>query len=355
MRPRPPSDKPGEVLEQAVEDGVFPGCVAAAGSSSTLHFVIAAGSLDQTRESPVTPDTIYDLASLTKVIATTCTSLALHGQGRLDLDLPVRELVGDFETDEKRGITLRHLMAHASGLPAWKKLHGLGLSRAELVEEVIATPLQVAPGTRAIYSDLGAILWGECLARLTGWPLATLAWQEVFEPLSMRETLYRPPASLKTRIAPTEFDETYRGRLVHGEVHDENAHALGGVAGHAGLFSTAGDLARLARELLRGLQGGSSLFPAASIRLFTRRAGLVEGSSRALGWDTPSGRSSAGDLFSRSSFGHTGFTGTSIWIDPDADLFAILLSNRVHPTRANRKISGLRRRFHDAAYRQYGS
>jgi CubicO group peptidase (beta-lactamase class C family) len=209
-------------------------------------------------------------------------------------------------------------------------------------------PLDYAPRSKTVYSDLGILLLGEVLERVTGKGLEDLANEEVLGPLGMSDTRYRPPASLRSRIAPTEVDP-WRGRLVHGEVHDENAFGLGGVAPHAGLFSTARDLAAFAQMMLNGgAFGGHRLLKPETIALFTRRADRVPGSSRALGWDTPSPPSSAGALFSASSYGHTGFTGTSLWIDPERELFAILLTNRVHPTRENPKITELRPAFHDA-------
>jgi CubicO group peptidase (beta-lactamase class C family) len=209
-------------------------------------------------------------------------------------------------------------------------------------------PLDYPPRSKMVYSDLGILLLGEILERVTGRDLEELARTEVLDPLGMDDAMYRPPDSLRSRIAPTEVD-SWRGRLVHGEVHDENAFGLGGVAPHAGLFSTARDLGAFAQMMLNGgTYRGRRLLRPETIALFTRRANLVPGSSRALGWDTPSKPSSAGELFSASSYGHTGFTGTSLWIDPERELFAILLTNRVHPTRENSKITALRPEFHDA-------
>ncbi len=223
--------------------------------------------------------------------------------------------------------------------------------------------LDYEPGTKMVYTDLGLILLGNVLERLGGAPLEELARRRVFEPLRMSNTLYRPPLTLRPRIAPTERD-AWRGRVLVGEVHDENAFALEGVAPHAGLFSTAGDLARFAQMLLNGgVLDGQRIVSEQTVGLFTRRAGQ-KGSTRALGWDTPTdetgersstpgqpGYSTAGSLFSARSFGHTGFTGTSMWMDPERDLFVILLTNRVHPTRENRAISRVRPRVADAVVR----
>ncbi len=340
------------ILRKAIEDGAFPGCVASYGSLNSNFTLEAQGFLEQEKKSEVTQNTIYDLASLTKVIATTGLAMVLHSEGRFETQQPVDTWIKEFQSEDKQSIELRHLLAHASGLPAWKKLWGSKKSREELIQVVIHTPLENPPATRTRYSDLGAILLGECLTQIGQTPLATLAWEKVFAPLDMRETYFRPPPREFFRVAPTEFDKPYRNKLIQGEVHDENAHALGGVAGHAGLFSTALDLSLFAQEILKSFRGQSPLIRKSTMELFSKRAGIIPRSSRALGWDTPSGRSSAGNLFSRThSIGHTGFTGTSIWIDYDKEIFGILLTNRVHPTRANRKISQVRRDFYDAVYK----
>jgi CubicO group peptidase (beta-lactamase class C family) len=211
---------------------------------------------------------------------------------------------------------------------------------------VLATPLEAPPGTRAAYSDLGAIILGQAIERLYSASLAQLAARRIFHPLGMSGTRFLPPRSWLARIAPTEHD-SWRGRLVHGEVHDENAAFLGGVSGHAGLFGSAKDLLRFGEWLLgryRGDPAGSHepVVTAATVRRFTTRQDLVAGSSRALGWDTPSLGGSAGTRLAPASFGHTGFTGTSIWIDPTRELVVVLLSNRVHPSRDNPRLAPLR-------------
>ncbi len=341
------------VLGEAVRDGAFPGAVAAAGTTTRDARFLSAGVLGESLPAPAGPDTVYDLASLTKIVSATATAMCLARDGRLEITAPVRRYVPAFRGDGRDDVTVEHLLTHASGLPAWKPLHDsidpAMPYRERVIAAILATPLESPPGTRAVYSDLGAIVLGECLVMAGGKPLATLAWERVFGPLAMRETLYRPPATWRHRTAPTEVDRSWRRRLVHGEVHDENAFAMGGVSAHAGAFSTARDMARFAAEVIDGRRGRSVLFPREVTRTFTTRRGIVAGSSRALGWDTRSERgSSSGHHFSAGSFGHTGFTGTSIWIDPERELFAVLLSNRVHPTRENRKISAVRVRFHDA-------
>ncbi len=349
-----------EVLRKALASRIAPGASACAGGSRGILWYGAAGSLDYDGGPPVQSATLYDLASLTKVVATTSVVMRLVAAGRLRVEDPVRSFIPSFEGGGREEVTIEQLLTHSSGLPNWKPFFRSGKSPRETLEEVIDSPLTSAPGLVERYSDIGAILLGECAARAAGKPLAALSWELVFEPLAMRDTFFRPPPSELHRIAPTEVDREYRGRLVHGEVHDENAFALGGVAGHAGLFSTAEDLGRFAAEVLRSVRGeaGPRVFDPSIARRFATRRGLVAGSSRALGWDTrgdgadgsgPEGqRSSSGGKFSPGSFGHTGFTGTSIWIDPARDLFAVLLTNRVHPSRARDGMLDLRRDFHDA-------
>ena len=245
-------------------------------------------------------------------------------------------------------MTVEQLLLHTSGLPSWKPLYETCKSYRELLKAILETPLEAEPGSLYRYSDLGFILLGELAAKTGGKPLAALEEELVFRPLGMKNTLRNPPASRKKRIAPTELDKETK-EYIHGKVHDENARAGEGITGHAGLFSTSSDLSRLARELLLALKGKSRRLDRKVIENFIRCKNSPGGSSRALGWDTPSKKSSVGELASRNSFGHTGFTGTSIWIDPENDLYIILLSNRVHPTRQNRKISNVRRAFANEA------
>ena len=302
----------------------------------------------------VTPDTLYDIASLTKVVVTTTLAMILHERERLDLESPVSRYVPEFQGEGKDDVLVKDLLAHSGGLLWWtdlfRKFEGKSPEEAKrgYLSTIYQMPLDYPPRSKMVYSDLGVLLLGEILERVTGKNLEELAKEELLDPLEMHDAMYRPPASLRSRIAPTEVDP-WRGRLVHGEVHDENAFGLGGVAPHAGLFATARSLGAFAQMMLNGgAYGGRRLLKPETIELFTRRANLVTGSSRALGWDTPSQPSSSGTHFSASSYGHTGFTGTSLWIDPERELFAILLTNRVHPTRENPKIFELRPAFHDA-------
>jgi CubicO group peptidase (beta-lactamase class C family) len=262
--------------------------------------------------------------------------MMLVQEGKLDLDASVARYVPAFQGPGKERVTIRHLLTHSSGLPAWRPLYTEATTRATALALTDTTPLVRQPGDTFVYSDLGAIVLTQAVEAITGEPLDRFLEARVFAPLGMRATRFLPPKSWRSRIAPTENDTAFRHRMLRGEVHDENAGRLGRVSGHAGLFSTAPDLARFAEWLLQSDRSE-----------WTRRQNLPPGSSRALGWDTPSENSSAGTMLGPHTFGHTGFTGTSIWLDPDRDLFIILLTNRVHPTRANTKIFQVRRRVAD--------
>jgi CubicO group peptidase (beta-lactamase class C family) len=344
-----------DLVRRAIDEGATPGAVVLIARRGHIVVEEALGKMSYDEDAePVRRDTMYDLASLTKVIVTTTLSMILHERELLDLDSPVRDYLPEFDGGDKQIVLVKDLLAHSGGLLWWtdlyKKFEGQPLEDAKrgYLQTIYEMPLDYTPRSKTVYSDLGIFLMGEILERITGKALDVLAKEEIFEPLEMDETMFRPPESLRSRIAPTERDE-WRGRVVHGEVHDENAYGFGGVAPHAGLFSTARSLAPFVQMLLNGgAYDGRRLINGATIELFTTRAGLVADSSRALGWDTPSGRSSSGKFFSASSFGHTGFTGVSIWIDPERELFTILLTNRVHPTRENRKLYDVRAGFHDA-------
>lgn len=346
----------GALLEKAVAEGVTPGGVLLVARRGAIALEGAAGRLTWDDGAPaVTPSTIYDLASLTKVIATTTLMMRRVESGALDLDATAAAYLPELEGRPVGDATLRDLLAHSSGLPCCTELFrelGESLDRDEVrrryLEHIAASELEAGAHERAIYSDLGVLLVGEILERQSGRPLDVLVQEEVLGPLTLRDTGYLPDPALRHRIAPTEPDD-WRGRLPHGEVHDENTHALGGVAPHAGLFGTARDVATFAQAMLNGgVHSGRRIVNADTVALFTRRAELVPGSSRALGWDTPSDPSSAGRYFSARSYGHTGFTGTSLWIDPELELIVVLLTNRVHPSRENIAIRRLRPAIHDA-------
>ena len=331
-------------------DSAYPGAVVAVGRHGRLALLAAAGHYGVDDPRPVDPATIYDLASLTKVIGLTTACLLLVDEGKLDLEAPVRAYLPEFQGPGKDRVTIRHLLTHSSGLPAWRPLFKDAATRVAALALVDTTPLSLTPGDSFIYSDLGAITLAQVVERIAGEPLDTFLARRVFEPLDMTSTRYLPPQGWRLRIAPTERDTVFRRRMMHGEVHDENAGRLGGVSGHAGLFSNAPDLALFATWLLAARSGLArpGLTPhSETVVRFTTRQNLPPGSSRALGWDTPSQPSSAGTRLSEHAFGHTGFTGTSIWIDPEQDLFVILLTNRVHPTRANTRIMRVRPRVAD--------
>jgi CubicO group peptidase (beta-lactamase class C family)/beta-glucosidase-like glycosyl hydrolase len=346
------------IVEAAVLDGAAPGASFLVARRGQIVLEGAVGRTTYDGAAPrVSTDTIYDLASLTKVVVTTTLSMILVERGLLDLESPVASYVPEFRGEGKSRVLVKDLLAHSGGLLWWTELYKRfegkppDEARRGYLDAIYSMPLDYPPRSKTVYSDLGILLLGEILERITGKDLESMAREEILEPLGMEETTFRPGESLRGRIAPTENDP-WRGRVVHGEVHDENAYGLGGVAPHAGLFSTARSLGPFAQMMLNGgAYGGRRLLNPGTISLFTRRANLVPESSRALGWDTPSEPSSAGKLFSPSSYGHTGFTGTSIWLDPERELFAILLTNRVHPTRENRKIFDLRPAFHDAIQR----
>jgi CubicO group peptidase (beta-lactamase class C family) len=351
----PPAGRLAEVdhlLDSYQDRGAFPGGVVAVGNRSGLIHLHPFGRLSYAPDArSVKAGTLYDLASLTKVVATTTMAMILVDEGRLVLDRPVQDFLPGFQSPGKEMVKVRHLLTHSSGLDATAPLFQEVRGKADYVERIAAMDLGYPPGSRSVYSDLGVILLGEILEITAGQPLDAFVQERVFKPLGMKHTRFLPPVRLWPRIAPTENDP-WRGRMVQGEVHDENAFAMGGVAPHAGLFSTAGDLARFARMLLNGgVLEGHRIVSSETLELFTRRAGIPD-SDRALGWDTKSAEgSSAGTLFSSDSFGHTGFTGTSIWIDPERQLFVILLTNRVHPTRENNLIREVRPAVADAVVR----
>ena len=338
------------ILDRAVADSAFPGAVAVIGSHTGPMVTVTAGGPDWGSDYKTTISTIWDLASLTKVVGLTSAMMQLVEAGKIDLDAPAQRYLPDWTGVNKEQVTVRHLITHQSGLPAFKQYFKNNVSPDSTLRLFFTTPLDTLPGVRMVYSDIGAILLGKIVERVSGESLDRYLGRHVFGPLGMRDTQYKPPASLRYRIAPTEKDP-WRGRHLFGEVHDENAYALGQVSAHAGLFSTARDLERLAGAYLNGGAFGSGrLAKAETIRQFTTVNDSTF-SSRALGWDTPSENSSAGHFLARPAFGHTGFTGTSIWIAPQHDLYIILLTNRVNPTREHSKIGPVRIAVADAAMR----
>lgn len=340
-----------KVVEEAVAAKAFPGGVVAIGKDGALVHLQAFGRQSYDEGAPVVKtDTLYDLASLTKVIVTTTVAMILVDEGKLDMSKPVSAFLPEFRGGAKDKVTVWHLLTHSAGIDWWAPLFKELQGKDAYVKRIVGMDLVYEPGTKSLYSDLGVVLLGEILERVSGQSLDAFARERIFGPLGMRDATYKPGPDLVPRIAPTENDP-WRGRVLKGEVHDENAQALGGVAPHAGLFATAPDVARFAQMLLNGgVFENKRIVSRETLERFVKRAG-VPGSSRALGWDTPSDKSSAGDLLSRQSFGHTGFTGTSLWIDPERRMFVILLTNRVHPTRDNNAIRQVRRDAADAAAR----
>jgi CubicO group peptidase (beta-lactamase class C family) len=350
---------PLHILKRGVQERSFPGAVLALGHRRRLA-ILPVGNLSYADDSaPVAEDTIYDLASLTKVVATTTAAMILSDRHLLEIDRPIAAYLHDFALPfelatgplwaAREEVTVRHLLAHTSGLPAYEQFFLRARKKSHVIEEAMALPLEEPPGHKVVYSDVGFILLGEILERVARTPLGAFCRKEIFEPLGMASTCFNPPSDFHPRIAPTEQDDTFRHRLICGEVHDENAWVMGGVAGHAGLFGTAGDLAAFSQFMLDGGRFDErQLIRPETIQEFTRACPVREGFPRGLGWDKPSPPSSCGRYFAERSYGHLGYTGTSIWIDPEKQLFVVLLTNRVHPTRANQAIQQLRPAVHDA-------
>ncbi len=336
------------ILTQAIADRAFPACSLAVTYRGELVAHKALGRFTYDPPSlEVSTGSIFDLASLTKVVATTVMAMILYERGVLDLEAPVTAIIPEFASDDaRRGeITLRMLLAHSSGLPAYEKLFLRAMTRNELLRAALAMELTADPAARAEYSDIGFIVLGLALEQLADETLDTFCQREIFGPLAMAHTTFNPAKALSENIPPTADDQAFRHRIIQGEVQDENASVLGGVAGHAGLFSTAEDLARFAHAMLNG---GRPILRPDTVELFTRREAAPAGTSRALGWDTPSTPSQSGRYFSARSFGHLGYTGTSLWIDPEREASITLLTNRTWPDCQNQAIKQVRPAVHDA-------
>ncbi len=342
------------LLGCAIDQQVCPGASVAITHHGKLIALKAMGrftyDLDSTR---IKPETIYDLASLTKVVATTPACMLLYERGKFDLERPLVDLLPDFacagssKNDPRRTkVTLRMLLAHSSGLPAYVKLFETATNKEELIRQALQVPLTADPGTRAEYSDIGFILLGEALERMVGEPLDKFCKREIFDPLNLRRMTFCPPDDWRPLIPPTQESQPQRLRIIQGEVNDENASVMGGVAGHAGCFSTAFDVSVFAQCLLQGTEG-TLLFRPETVEVFTRREDFPPVTSRALGWDTPSQPSQSGKYFSARSYGHLGYTGTSLWIDPERRLSVTLLTNRTWPDRTSQAIKNFRPAFHD--------
>jgi serine-type D-Ala-D-Ala carboxypeptidase len=382
------------ILQEAIAQRTFPAASIAVTYRGSLVALKALGRFTYDAGAPpfsrplreggvfdfeVRPSTLFDLGSVTKVVATTTMAMLLYQRGLLDLDAPASAIVPEFLSDAKKDprrhdVTLRMLLAHSSGLPAHEKLFLKTHNRAELLHAAFTTRLSANPATRAEYSDIGFIILGIALERLADESLDRFCRREIFAPLAMASTTFNPPTEIRSTIPPTADERegtcgadtlvrempspqppssgsqhssrgTFRNRIIQGEVYDENASVLGGVAPHAGLFSTAADLARFAHAMLNA---GRPILRPETVVLFTRRESAPLGTSRALGWDKPSTSSQSGKYLSPQSFGHLGYTGTSLWIDPSRQLSITLLTNRTWPDCSNQAIKQIRPRFHDA-------
>lgn len=336
------------LLDKGLADSCYPGYVLLAAQAGEVFYFRSGGHFTYEADSPEMPkSTIFDMASCTKVVATTSAIMALYDEGKIALDDKVVEYLPEFGAKGKDQITIRDLLTHSSGLPAWSALWKNTENSDGVVKNLFDLELAYETGDKMVYSCMGFITLGKIAEKITGKPLNQFVAEKVYKPLKMKHTFFNPDEKYHSQIAPTEFDST-RGGVLVGKVHDENAYYLDGISGNAGLFSTAEDLAIFSQMMLnKGEYKGTRIFKASTVELFTKRANTVDGSSRCLGWDSPSGNSSSGHYFSANSYGHTGFTGTSIWIDPEKQMFGIFLTNRVHPTRMNRKMYKMRYKVYD--------
>ncbi len=339
-----------KIIQNGIKDTAYPGAVVLISKEGKILYEKAFGNFTYDKNSnPVKTTTMFDLASLTKVTATTNAAMICVDRGLFSLDDKVVKYIPEFGANGKDVVTIKNLMLHNAGLTAWKPFYKTNIKTAdELLKYIYNSELQYEPGTKTVYSDWGLITVGKIIERVTGQSLDEFCSKEIFKPLEMNHTMFNPPADLKNEIMPTEIDNYWRHRIIQGTVHDETSDMLGGVAGHAGLFSNADDLAKILRMLLqKGSYDGKLLIKPETVEMFIKRQSPK--SSRAIGWDTKTKEgSTAGTLFDLTSYGHTGFTGTSLWTDPTRRLFVIFLTNRVYPTRDNFKLFKIRGKLHDA-------
>jgi CubicO group peptidase (beta-lactamase class C family) len=337
-----------EVLRLAIEDHTFPCASVAITHNGDLVGLKALGRFTyEPQSTEAATASIFDIASVSKVVATTAMAMILYERGLLDLEVPVAAILPEFagEDPRRQDVTVHMLLAHSSGLPAYEKLFLRAKSRDELLQAASSTPLVAEPGSWAVYSDIGFILLGVALERIADESIDRFCQREIFGPLGMAHTAFNPAPAWKALIPPTANDTGFRGRIIQGEVQDENCSVMGGVAGHAGLFATAQDIALFAEAMLNGEH---QIVRPETLALFTSRQSTPAGTFRALGWDTPSSPSQSGRYFSGRSFGHLGYTGTSLWIDPARRLSITLLTNRTWPDCSSQKIKEMRPKFHDA-------
>lgn len=353
-----------ELLAAGVADEAFPGGACCVVTPERV-WKAQAGRFRYDDSSPeVSARTLWDMASVTKVMGTTTAAMLMHDDGLLPLDAPVPSLLPEFEGEGKDEVRVENLLLHDSGLPAYAQIVS-ATSKADALERVLTIPLRAKPGKETVYSCLGFVTLKTLVERLAKEPIDRLLERRAFGPLGMRSTRYNPPRRIQVQCTPTEPIEPWRrkvqderglGRVdevwTQGQVHDPIAFMVGGVSGNAGLFSDANDVARFLSFLLSKGASTTQIVCAATIEEWTSRKSKA--SSRGYGWDTISEESSAGSKFGPKSFGHTGFTGTSLWVDPEAGLAVGLLTNRVHPTAENMKLMPFRRRFHDAVWDAVG-
>lgn len=370
------ADPIAEKMQQGVGEGVFPGAVLLVShQGQTVHHSAYGSACVLPNREPATVGTIYDLASLTKPLATVTAAAFLVADGRLGLDDPLERFVPELTQDALKKATIRHLLNHTSGLPAWRPLYErivpdgrtlreqpLSGRRAAIYDAIHREPLVEPAGGRCVYSDLGFILLGEILERVTKQEWSVFCHGALFPRFGASDMFYMSESGptgetslTGRRFAATEQDD-WRGRMIRGEVHDENVAVMGGVSAHAGLFGTAVSVARAVSPWLAAVRGESSPISASWAREFVRKQGIDPQGSWALGWDTPSTGpagtpSSSGSHFSPGSFGHLGYAGTSVWVDPEHELIVALLTNRVHPTRKNDKIRAFRPAIHDVIFK----
>lgn len=348
-----------KVLSDAIAQHAFPGCAFGVLAKEAVVLLDALGASTYESDAfPIAPTTVYDIASVSKVVATTAATMLLAQRQMLDLDTPLGEFLPGFVVgrpagDRARLVTLRHLLAHNSGLPGYVELYKTTSTPDALIRACLQLPLEAEPGTRTEYSDPGFILLGKALEVVARTSLGSWVRREVFNPLELDATGFNPAPATRSMIPPTEEDQTFRYRRIQGEVQDENAWVMHGVAGHAGVFSNVPDLLRFAGAIVAGAKDDRNLFGRQTVEEFSLRQ-APQGSSRALGWDTPSESSSAGRYFSRRSIGHLGYSGCSLWIDLDAEVAVVLLTNRTWPDRRNQEVREVRPAFHDAVREALG-
>jgi CubicO group peptidase (beta-lactamase class C family) len=338
-----------KVVIDAIAENAFPGGVILVWKDNKTIFEKSLGHFTYDENSDeVNINTIYDLASLTKVLATTTAAMICVDKKLFNLEDKVSKFIPSFASNGKENVTINNLLLHNSGLPAWRRYYDKDFTDYEILSDIYSLEIEFEPGRRTLYSDLGMIVLGKVIEKASKKSLDEFCGDEIFNRLKMTDTFFNPPGSVKNRIPPTEIDDYWRMKLIKGEVHDENSSLLGGAAGHAGLFSTAGDIAKLLKVIMnKGKTNGSQLIKKETVGLFTTQNDSEK--ERLLGWDSKSAKgSSAGNKFSIDSFGHTGFTGTSVWIDPARNLFVVFLTNRVYPSRENKKILQVRPKLHDA-------